>query len=79
MSTFTSAANVCDTEVDQPYFNGSAQSLTWSGNAGDDFITIGGTVLLLLGGKISWRTNRYYDTNGDLIIDGKEITEIRQR
>ena len=30
MSTFSSAANVCDTQVDQPYFNGTAQSLTWS-------------------------------------------------
>ena len=42
MTTFSSAANVCDTEVDQPYFNGSAQSLTWSANSGDNFFTIAG-------------------------------------
>ena len=43
MSTFTSAANVCDTQVDQPYFNGTAQSLTWSATAGNDFFTIAGS------------------------------------
>jgi hypothetical protein len=79
MSTFTAAANVCDTEVDQPYFNGSAQALTWSGNAGDNFITIGGT-----SATTTWWQNKVgelidiYDTNGDGVIDGKEITEIRR-
>jgi len=79
MSTFSSAANVCDTEVDQPYFNGSAQALTWSGNAGDNFITIGGT-----SATTTWWQNKVgelidiYDTNGDGVIDGKEITEIRR-
>ncbi len=43
MSTFSSAANVCDTLVDQPYFNGTAQSLDWFGTAGDDFISITGS------------------------------------
>jgi hypothetical protein len=79
MSTFTAAANVCDTEVDQPYFNGSAQPLTWSGNAGDNFITIGGT-----SATTTWWQNKVgelidiYDTNGNGVIDGKEITEIRR-
>ena len=77
MSTFTSAANVCDTEVDQPYFNGSAQPLTWSGNAGDNFITIGGT-----SATTTWWQNKVgelidiYDANGNGVIDGKEITDI---
>ena len=43
MSTFSSAANVCDTLVDQPYFNGSAQSVTWEGTVGNNFINITGT------------------------------------
>jgi|DEB0MinimDraft_6_1074348.scaffolds.fasta_scaffold03657_2 hypothetical protein len=43
MSTFTAAANVCDTQVDQPYFNGSAKSVTWEGTAGNNFINITGT------------------------------------
>ena len=34
MSTFSSAANVCDTEVDNPFFGGVSKSLTWSGAAG---------------------------------------------
>ena len=79
MSTFTAAANVCDTEVDQPYFNGSAQSLTWSGNAGDDFITIGGT-----DPNTNWWQNKVgeiidiNDANGNLIIDGKEIKDVQR-
>ena len=40
MSTFESAADVCDVEVDQPYYNGSYQNVTWSGTSGDDFIVI---------------------------------------
>ena len=79
MSTFTSAANVCDTQVDQPYFNGSAQSLTWSGNAGDDFITIGGT-----DPNTNWWQNKVgeivdiNDANGNLIVDGKEIKDVQR-
>jgi hypothetical protein len=79
MSTFTAAANVCDTEVDQPYFNGSAQSLTWSGNAGDDFITIGGT-----DPNTNWWQNKVgevvdiNDANGNLIVDGKEIKDVQR-
>ncbi len=79
ITTFTAAANVCDTEVDQPYFNGVAQSLTWSGNAGDNFITIGGA-----SATTDWWQNKVgelidiYDTNGDGVIDSKEILEIRR-
>ena len=79
MSTFSSAANVCDTQVDQPYFNGTAQSLTWSGNAGDDFITIGGSNANLL-----WWQNKIgeqiyiYDANDDGVIDGADIKEIQR-
>ena len=77
MSTFTAAANIADTEVDQPYFNGSAQSLTWSGNSGDDFITV-------LGGETEWWQNKVgqlltlFDTNGNGVIDAAEIKEARR-
>ena len=37
-STFESAANTADTLVDQEFFNGSPQALTWSGSNGNDFI-----------------------------------------
>ena len=79
MSTFSSAANVCDTEVDQPYFNGTAQSVTWSANSGDDFFTISGT-----GANDVWWQNKIgqiidlFDTNGNGVIDGDEIKDIQR-
>jgi hypothetical protein len=79
MSTFSSAANVCDTQVDQPYFNGSAQSLTWSANSGDDFFTISGT-----GANAAWWQNKIgelldlFDANGDGVLDEVEIKEIQR-
>ena len=79
MSTFTAAANVCDTKVDQPYFNGTAQSLTWSGNIGDDFITIGGT-----DPNTNWWQNKVgeiidvRDGSNTLVVDGKEIKDVQR-
>jgi hypothetical protein len=79
MSTFSSAANVCDVEVDQPYFNGSAQSFTWSGTAGDDFITVGGS-----SANADWYQNKIdelislFDANGNGVLDGLEIKDIQR-
>jgi len=79
MSTFSSAANVCDTQVDQPYFNGSAQSLTWSANSGDDFFTITGT-----DANEDWWQNKIgelldlFDANGNGVLDEVEIKEIQR-
>ena len=79
MSTFSSAANVCDTQVDQPYFNGSAQSVTWSASSGDNFFTITGT-----GANDVWWQNKVdevisiYDQNGDGVLTDKEITDIQR-
>ena len=76
-TTFTTAANKADTEVDQPYFNGTAKALTWSGNAGDNFITI-------LGSEESWWQNKVgellslFDANGNNVLDAIEITEARR-
>ncbi len=78
MSTFTSAANVCDTQVDQPYFNGSAQNLTWSGVTGDDFITVLGSGNV----NLIWYQNKIaelfdlFDDNGNGVLDGVEIKDI---
>lgn len=75
-STFESAANTADTLVDQPFFNGSAQSLTWSGNNGDDFITIGGT-----NPNTDWFQNKIgelidlRDSGNTLILDGVAIKD----
>ena len=79
MSTFSSAANVCDTQVDQPYFNGTAQSLTWSANSGDNFFSIGG-----VDPNDDWWQNKIgelldlFDTNGNGVIDGAEIVDIQR-
>ncbi len=79
MTTFSSAANVCDTEVDQPYFNGSAQSLTWSANSGDNFFTIAGA-----NANEDWWQNKIgelldlFDANGNGVIDGDEIIDVQR-
>ena len=79
ISTFSSAADVCDTEVDNPFFGGTSKSLTWSGVAGDSFITIGGS-----DPNSDWWQNKIgelidiYDNNGDGVITGKEITDIQR-
>ena len=79
MSTFSSAANVCDTQVDQPYFNGTAQSLTWSATAGNDFFSITGT-----NANTAWWQNKVgelldlFDGNGNGVLDEVEIKEIQR-
>jgi hypothetical protein len=79
MSTFSSAANVCDTPVDQPYFNGTAQSLTWSANSGDNFFTIAGA-----DANEDWWQNKIgelldlFDANGNGVIDGDEIVAVQR-
>ena len=79
MTTFSSAANVCDTEVDQPHFNGSAQSLTWSANSGDNFFTILGANA----SEDSWQNKigellDLFDANGNGVIDGDEIVDVQR-
>ena len=79
MSTFTAAANVCDTQVDQPYFNGSAKSVTWNGTSGNDFINITGT-----GANSIWWQNKIgelmdlEDGSGSTVLDGAEIKDVQR-
>jgi len=79
MSTFTAAANVCDTQVDQPYFNGSAQNVTWEGTAGNDFINITGT-----GSNTVWWQNKISelinleDSSGNAVLTSAEIKDIQR-
>jgi len=79
MSTFSSAANVCDIQVDQPYFNGTAQSVTWNGNSGDSFINITGT-----GANTVWWQNKIgelmdlQDGSSNVVLDGAQITEVKR-
>ena len=79
MSTFTAAANVCDTQVDQPYFNGTAQNVTWNGNSGDNFINITGS-----GANSVWWQNKtgellyLKDQSNNTVVDYAEITEVQR-
>jgi len=79
MSTFTAAANVCDTKVDQPYFNGSAVATTFTATSGNDFFSIDGTFA-----NTNWFQNKIgevlslYDSNGNGIITEAEIKEVHR-
>ena len=79
MSTFSTAANVCETYTTQPYFNDVAQDITWSADADDNQFTVGGT-----DANEKWWQNKIgeilsiYDANGDLVIDATEITDVRR-
>jgi|DEB0MinimDraft_10_1074344.scaffolds.fasta_scaffold01526_8 hypothetical protein len=77
-TTFGTAATICETLVDQPYFNGSAQSLTWSANSGDNFFTISGA-----SANTQWWQNKVsdiidlYDASSTKVLDGVEITDVK--
>ena len=79
MTTFGAAATVCEAQVDQPYFNGTAQSLTWSANSGDNFFTIAGA-----DANEDWWQNKIgelldlFDANGNGVIDGDEIVDVQR-
>ena len=79
MPTFSSAANVCDTLVDQPYFNGSAVNTTFSASSGNDFLSIDGTFK-----NQNWWQNKIgetlsiYDANGDGVITEAEIKDVHR-
>ncbi len=78
-STFETAANTADTLVDQPFFNGSAQTLTWSGSSGDDFINVLGT-----NANRDWFQNKIgeqitlVNSSGTTILNGINIKDVRR-
>tara|TARA_R110001592_G_scaffold91493_1_gene267738 strand:+ start:5469 stop:8987 length:3519 start_codon:yes stop_codon:yes gene_type:complete len=76
MSTFITAANKADTLVEQPYFNGTAKAVTWSGVAGDDFLTLASDDAWWQG-KIGELLS-IYDANGNQILDREEIQSARR-
>jgi hypothetical protein len=71
MTTISSAANKCDTLVDQPYYNGNYQNVTWSGTSGDDFI--------IIDDNADWWQNKVdevidiRDSSDTVIFDGVDI------
>jgi len=81
-STFSTAANTADTLVDNPYYNGSAQSLTWSGNSGDSFITLQSTQT---DANLRWWQNKVgesitlKDSGGNTILNSVQIKAVRRQ
>ena len=73
MTAIGTAADKCDTLVDQPYYNGSYQSFTWSGDTGNDYI--------LINDNDDWWQNKIdevvdiKDSDGNLVIDEKDIKD----
>ena len=78
-STFTTAANLCDVQVEQPFFNGSNKALTWSGTSGDNFITIHGS-----SADTDWWQNKIsemlslFDSDGNGVLSSAEILDARR-
>ena len=78
-TTFSTAANIADTLVDQEFFNGSPQALTWSGSNGDDFISVLGT-----NANRDWFQNKIgeqitlVNSGGTTILNGINIKDIRR-
>jgi hypothetical protein len=73
MTAIGTAADKCDTLVDQPYYNGSYQSFTWSGDTGNDYI--------LINDNDEWWQNKIdevvdiKDSDGNLVIDEKDVKD----
>jgi hypothetical protein len=75
MSTFTSAANIADTQVDTPDFNGNASQMAWSGQNGNNFV--------LMGNFSNWskfKTGELLELKNDsgtVIVDNRIITDMQ--
>ena len=80
ISTFSSAADVADTAVDQPYYNGTAKSFTWSGNSGDNFISVPPTG----SGGLEWWQNKVgeiltiTDSSSNVVLNNVYITAVER-
>ena len=76
MSTFETAADTCDVLVDQPYYNGAYQNITWSGTSGDDFV--------LIGSNTDWYQNKtdevvdIRDNGGTNVFSGTGIKGVQR-
>ena len=80
-TTFSTAANVADTLVNNPYYNGSAQTLTWSGTSGNNFFLIPTTQT---NAGIRWWQNKIgqkitlKDSGGNTVLDGVQVTAVQR-
>ena len=78
-TTFSTAANVAEGLQDNPYYNGTAKSINWSGTAGSNFILVpsGQT-----NAGIRWWQNKVgenitlTDTAGNVVLNSVQITGV---
>ena len=74
MTTFSAAANLADTQLNVPYYNGNFQNVNYSARSGDSFITITNNE--------DWWQNKVdqritlKDSDGTTIIDDKSIDAV---
>ena len=75
MSTFSTAANIADTQVDTPNFNGNASQMAWSGQNGNNFV--------LIGNFTNWskfktgEVLQLKNDSGTVIVNNRIITEMQ--
>ena len=80
-STFSTAANTADTLVDNPYYNGSAQTITFSGNSGDSFISVPSSQT---NANLRWWQNKVgesitlTDSGGNVILNAVQIKAVQR-
>ena len=80
-STFSTAANTADTLVDNPYYNGSAQTITFSGNSGNSFISL---PVSQTNAGLRWWQNKVgesitvTDSGGNVILNNVQITGVQR-
>ena len=79
MTTFGTAATICDSFREQPYFNNVAQSVTWSSTSGSNEFNITGSDA----NEKWWQAKigevlSIYDQNGDGVITESEITDVQR-
>lgn len=75
MSTFSTAANTADTQVDTPNFNGSPSSLAWSGLSGNNFVS-----LTSFADYSKFKTGQLLqlkDDSGNVIVNNRIITDLQ--
>jgi len=77
LSTFSTAANTADTLVDNPFYNGTAQAFTWSGNAGQNFISTTSSSLHWWSNKIG-ETLTLTDSGGNTVLSNAEIIDVQR-
>ena len=76
MTTFEDAADVCDVRVNQPYYGGSFEAVTFSGTAGNNYITVADNA--------DWFQNKVdenvtvKDSSDVTVVNFKDITAMTQ-